>query len=127
MSADGDRLSGYPYVVVRVACQLCPRRGAYRLVRLGALLGPEATLEELVAHVSRDCPYRSEISRRKERKYVPGCKAYLPDLERPHPPPDLPPGLMRLRVIRGGRSESEARRREKLRPRKGVVHRHGKC
>lgn len=101
-----DVLSGYPYVVVRVACQLCPRKGSYRLARLAAAIGPEASLEQVVMHVSRDCPHRSETPRRRERKYVPSCKAYLPDLWTPPTPPDLPPSTVGLRVIEGGKSDA---------------------
>lgn len=100
---NADRLSGYPFVILRVACMLCPRAGAYRIVRLAAMLGPEASLEEVVAHVSRDCPYRHDVPRRRERKYVPDCKAYLCDLGPSSPPPDLPPGMAGLRVIEGGK------------------------
>ncbi|PZQ13616.1 MAG: hypothetical protein DI565_13825 [Ancylobacter novellus] len=105
MNDVSDRLSGYPWVIVRIACVQCPRRGAYRLARLAARLGSEASLEEVVLDVSRDCPYRSETPRRRERKYVPNCKAYLPDLAGPKLPPDLPPGLARLRVIKGGAND----------------------
>ncbi len=101
-SAVADRLSGYPWVIVRIACKLCPRSGAYRLARLAAAVGPEASLDEVVLHVSRDCPYRSETPRRRERKYVPDCKAYLPDLWTSPSPPDLPPAMAGLRVIEGG-------------------------
>lgn len=109
MSDDiSDRLAGYPWVVVRVACQLCPRRHAYRLARLAAKLGPEASLDEVVERVTFDCPYRGDSPRRRERKYVPNCKAYLPDLVGPRRPPDLPPGASPLRVIEGGGSPKNA-------------------
>ena len=43
-----DRLSSYPYVVVRVACRFCDRKGSYRLVRLAAKFGPDVTMDELL-------------------------------------------------------------------------------
>ena len=30
-----DRLGFYPFVIVRVSCRRCTRRGSYRLARLG--------------------------------------------------------------------------------------------
>jgi hypothetical protein len=39
-----DRLALYPYIVVRMGCRLCSRRGAYRLARLAAKYGPEIGL-----------------------------------------------------------------------------------
>ena len=38
---DRDRLAFYPFVVVRIACRVCSRNGAYRLARLAAKFGPE--------------------------------------------------------------------------------------
>ena len=38
-----DRLAFYPFVVVRIACRVCSRNGAYRLARL-AKFGPEIGL-----------------------------------------------------------------------------------
>ncbi len=38
-----------------------------------------------------------------ESQYVLECKAYFVDLERPGRPPDLPPGVMKLRVVQGGK------------------------
>jgi hypothetical protein len=34
MPAAPSRLSDYPFVIVRVGCQFCPRSGAYRLAML---------------------------------------------------------------------------------------------
>ena len=38
---DRDRLAFYPFVVVRIACRVCSRNGAYRLARLAAKFGPD--------------------------------------------------------------------------------------
>ena len=44
---DRDRLAFYPFVVVRIACRVCSRNGAYRLARLAAKFGPEIGLRDL--------------------------------------------------------------------------------
>jgi hypothetical protein len=43
---DDDRLAFYPFVVVRIACRVCSRNGAYRLARLAAKFGPEIGLRD---------------------------------------------------------------------------------
>ena len=50
----GDRLAIYPYVVVRIRCRVCSRKGAYRLARLAAKFGPEIGLRDLVNRFSYD-------------------------------------------------------------------------
>ena len=43
-----DRASPlYPFVVVRIACRVCSRNGAYRLARLAAKFGREIGLRDL--------------------------------------------------------------------------------
>ena len=84
-----DCLAFYPFVVVRIACRVCSRRGSYRLARLAAKFGPEITLDDLTARFSYDCLWRAEAA------------VYLPDLDQPRPP-DLPPGLIKLRLIKSG-------------------------
>lgn len=96
-------LAAYPYVVVRVSCTMCPHRtGSYRLARLAARFGPETPLEEVLRQIALDCPYRERPGMRRGNQYVPRCHAHFPDLGAPAPP-DLPPGLAGLRVIKGGR------------------------
>ncbi|ACL62322.1 hypothetical protein [Methylobacterium nodulans] len=96
-------LASYPYVVVRVACTLCPhRQGTYRLARLAAKFGPEMGLDEVLDRIAFDCPWRPSRRLRPGNQYVPKCKASFVDLEQPRRPPDLPPGLMGLRVVKGG-------------------------
>ena len=85
---------------MRVACRRCPRRGAYRLARLAAEYGPDISLPELLARLSADCSWRD--GKRYKGEYV-TCGACLPDLDR-RTPPDLPPGLLRLRVLPGGKA-----------------------
>jgi hypothetical protein len=102
------RLSEFPFVVVRLTCGLCPRRGAYRLARLAAKYGPETDMAAVVYDLSRDCPYRRPPSRRPPRKYEVRCCARLEDAETP---PDIPPAARResLRVISGNKKSPPAR------------------
>jgi hypothetical protein len=93
---DRDRLAFYPFVVVRLACRVCSRKGSYRLARLAAKFGPEITLHDLTDRFSYDCLWRSE-ARSKAGKSA--CGVYLPDLATARPP-DLPPGLLKLRLIK---------------------------
>ena len=99
-----DRLWSYPYIFVRVECTYCPhRKGAYRLARLAAKYGADIPMEELLANITFDCPYHP-MPHRRAGKYVPTCHARFVDLEGPRPPPDLPPRLGALRVIKGGKA-----------------------
>jgi hypothetical protein len=84
---DRDRLAFYPFVVVRIACRVCSRNGAYRLARLAAKFGPEIGLRDLL--------WRAEA---RGKRGVSACGVYLPDLDQPRPP-DMPPRLVRLRVV----------------------------
>jgi hypothetical protein len=89
-----NQLAFYPYIIVRVACRHCARRGTYRLARLGAKYGPEIALDDLLRQLAGDCPHWKWSARWPE-----GCGAYFPDLEPPMRPPDVP--APRLRVVRG--------------------------
>jgi hypothetical protein len=60
-----DRLAFYPFVVVRIACSVCSRRGSYRLARLAAKFGPEITLRDLMERFSYDCLWRAEARSKK--------------------------------------------------------------
>jgi hypothetical protein len=91
---DRDRLA-YPFVVVRLRCRVCSRNGAYRLARLAAKFGPEIGLRDLLDGFSYDCLWRAEARSKKGKS---ACGVYLPDLDQSRPP-DLPPGLVRLRVV----------------------------
>jgi hypothetical protein len=51
---DRDRLALYPFVVVRIVCRQCSRKGAYSLARLAAKFGPEITLRDLTNRFSYD-------------------------------------------------------------------------
>jgi hypothetical protein len=89
---DRGRLAFYPFVVVRIACRVCSRNGAYRLARLAAKFGAG----NRPARPSRSVFLRLPLARGK--RGVSACGVYLPDLEQPRPP-DMPPGLVRLRVV----------------------------
>ena len=97
MDDDRDKLAFYPFVIVRIACRVCSRKGSYRLARLAAKFGPEISLRDLTDRFSYDCLWREEARSKKGKS---GCGVYLPDLELPRPPPSLPPGMMKLRLVR---------------------------
>jgi hypothetical protein len=81
----------------RIACRVCSRSGSYRLARLAAKYGPEITLRDLTERFSYDCLWRAETRSKKGKS---ACGVYLPDLE-PKRPPDLPPGMVKLRLVKG--------------------------
>jgi hypothetical protein len=93
---DRDRLAFYPFVVVRIACRVCSRNGACRLARLAAKFGPEIGLRDLLDRFSYDCLWRAEARSKKGKS---ACGVYPQDLEQPRPP-DLPLGLVRLRLVK---------------------------
>jgi hypothetical protein len=88
------RLVQYPFVVVRFRCNLCKRGGASRLARLADRFGCEATLDQVMEKMTRDCPWRDD-----NRVSQNGCGIHLPDLPA-RVPPDLPPGMRRLRIVK---------------------------
>ena len=72
-----ERLSQYPYVIVRFDCIFCPwRKGRYRLARLAERLGAEATLNHVPEEISRDCPRRYV----RGNQYVHRCQVWYTDL-----------------------------------------------
>lgn len=79
-------LAHWPWVVVRVDCTLCRRRGRYNLARLAAKYGPEQTIDGLLRDLAHNCPWYNE----RPRKYEPRCGARFTDLEHSHPAADHP-------------------------------------
>ena len=90
-----SRLVDFPYVLVRLQCDLCKRKGAYRLARLATKFGSEVLLDDLIVRLSADCPWRDDPRGS-------GCGARFADLP-PRRPPDMPMGR-RLRVVAGGKT-----------------------
>jgi hypothetical protein len=99
-----ERLSDYPWVIVRVGCNLCGRKGEYRLARLAAKLGPETSLDEVLDHIAHDCPWRRYPKQRPAGKYDGKCGAQFVDLSCPTRPPDLPPCKRKLVLVKGGKA-----------------------
>lgn len=81
-------------------CRRCNRHGAYRLARLAAKYSSEMPMTDLLVRLSYDCPWHGEARNQASNEQ---CEAYFPDIER-RTPPDLPPGLMRLRLVKGSRT-----------------------
>ncbi|MGY2053200.1 hypothetical protein [Methylobacterium sp. JK268] len=97
-------LAEYPFVIVRVACGICAsRQGSYRLARLAEKYGADTPLERVLEGIAHDCSYPPP-DKVRGNQYHPRCHAYFPDLTGPPKPPDLPPVLGGLRVVRGGKS-----------------------
>jgi hypothetical protein len=101
-----ERLSDFPWVIVRVDCPLCPhRKGQYRLARLAAEFGADIELCDLLDSIALDCPRRLLPWERPPTQDDPRCKARFTDLEATrHPPPDLPPMMRKFTVVQGGKS-----------------------
>lgn len=90
-------LADYPYVVVRIECGLCGRRGRYRLARLAERFGADIPLEDLLDRIAgRRCRYPRPWRVRRVPKLMAVCHIMLPDLVQAPRPPDLPGGGLRL-------------------------------
>jgi hypothetical protein len=100
-----ERLSDFPWVVVRIDCPLCPQmRGQYRLARLAEKYGADVQLCDLLNRLALDCRRKSLPGERSPDQYDHKCKARFTDLEATsRPPPDLPPMLRKLMLIQGGK------------------------
>jgi len=48
-------------VLVRLRCDTCKRAGSYRLARLAVKYGVEILLDDLLARLSADCPWRDDL------------------------------------------------------------------
>jgi hypothetical protein len=57
------RLVDFPYVLVRLRCDVCKRAGAYRLARLAVKYGAEILLDDLIVRLSADCPVAGRAAR----------------------------------------------------------------
>jgi len=95
-----EPLTKYPYVTVNVACRYCGRSGRYRLARLAERFGAGTSLSDVLRAIAWDCPHW-----KKKGRWVEGCGIHYPDLEASPPkPPNEPPSMRVLTVIRGGRN-----------------------
>lgn len=84
-------LAEYPFVIVRIECNLCGRSGSYRLARLAERFGADCTIENLLDQIAgQRCRYQRPWKVKRPRKYVPYCHIMLPDLHG-GAPPDAPP------------------------------------
>ena len=92
-----SRSSEYPYVIVRIACSRCSRKGQYRLVRLAERYGAEARLTDVLAKLSANCPHADTA---QHQGIHDRCGALYRDLTHPTPP-DVPPAAPGLRVVGG--------------------------
>ena len=106
-----DILSSYPYVIVRIGCRRCTRKGAYRLARLAAKYGAEIPMLELLAHLAGDCAIWDA-----RHPGAPRCGAYFVDLEFPAPAPRqahrrhaAPPPRQRRQAPNGAAASEEDR------------------
>ncbi len=95
------RLLDFPYVVIRLGCDLCHRRGQNRLTRLAAKFGAEIGIDALLLRLSADCPWRDDPDARRKR-HENGCQARFVDLGWSRPPPGMTP----LKLVPGGRKEA---------------------
>lgn len=91
-----ETLASFPFVTVRLRCRLCSRQGQYRLARLAAKYGAEIEMRALLAQLAGDCRYWAP--RHPGR---PGCGAFFVDLAGGPRPPDEPPALRKLQIVRG--------------------------
>jgi hypothetical protein len=100
-----ERLSDFPWMIVRIDCPICPhRKGQYRLARLAEKYGADIPLCDLLARIALDCPRESLPRERSPNQSDSRCKARFTDLEATsRPPPDLSPMMRKLIVIRGGK------------------------
>jgi hypothetical protein len=100
-----ERLSDFPWVIVRIDCPLCPhRKGRYRLARLVEKFGADIQLCDLLDWIAQDCPRKPLPWERYADQDDSKCKARFTDLEATsHPPPDIPPMMRKLTVIQGGK------------------------
>jgi hypothetical protein len=72
-------------------------RGGGRIVSLDWLGNTDQrSAFDLTDRFSYDCLWRAEARSKKGKS---ACGVYLPDLEQPRPP-DLPPGMVKLRLVK---------------------------
>lgn len=81
------RLGSFSYRRVRVTCVWCPRRrGDYCTERLIARLGAQASLDEVMRHITASCRWPKPWGVRGPNAYRPWCRAAFEDLQQARPP-----------------------------------------
>jgi hypothetical protein len=78
---DLDCLAGYPFVVVRIACRVCSRRGSYRLARLAAKYGPAISLRDLTEQLLVRLPLAGRGAHQARANKKAGGKSPFPGLK----------------------------------------------
>ncbi|HEV1998884.1 MAG TPA: hypothetical protein VGQ97_00135 [Xanthobacteraceae bacterium] len=80
-----DTLLTFPFVLVRICCPRCMRRGRFRLARLARKYGADVSLASLLQSLTRDCKHRADDDprRRARRDQRVRCEARYCDLPLP--------------------------------------------
>lgn len=97
------RLVDFPFVICRMECRPCRRRGVYRLARLAGTYGPDIELRDLRRLLTADCDAWRQVGKRFRHIVDEDCRAFFVDLAHPPRPPDLPPSLGGLKLLQGGK------------------------
>lgn len=92
-----QRLSQYPFVRLRVSCDVCGREGVFSVARLAERYGAEVGLVDLLMILTASCRWQRSPKDPRPRQYEARCMASYPDLVDPGPG-----GRPRLRVVGGG-------------------------
>lgn len=100
-------LEHYPWIIVRFRCTRCRRYGDARLARLAEKFGASETIARLVERFHASCPHRPAKRNGRIAHRPEPCGGYCPDLGS-NVPPDLPPSLSGLTLIKGGKDEQLA-------------------
>lgn len=80
-------LREFPYHRIRVSCRWCPhRRGDYDIERMLARIGPQVSLDALLAAISASCPRPKPWGQRGPSQYLPWCRGVYDDLHNNRPP-----------------------------------------
>src|SRR5258706_12764857 len=90
-----NRLVDFPFVLVRLRCDVCKRSGAYRLARLSAKFGSGIFLEDLLARLSSNRALRDDT-----RGSGWGARVFAMPMVRPTGKPSR-----RMRAIKGGKGQ----------------------
>lgn len=59
-----EQLISYPYVTVRIACDVCKKPRKYRLARLVDMFGADISMTALLNELTVRCPWRRDQTRK---------------------------------------------------------------